>query len=309
MSAESFYFSVRASVFILAIALVASAAAPARADDALLSSEEPADGHGHRLIWPDNWGRWTLTDTLTSAGAGILTALFLGLGPRFEGQWDTPNALDAAARDALGVHSPRPRQRLLDASDLTLSAAVSIPLLIDAMVIAWWYHDSPDVARELALLAVEVQFITSVIQTASNVFASRQRPYGRRCGDTVDASDRDCIQPVRYRSFFSGHTSQSFAGAVTSCMFHARLPLYERKAYDRLACATGLLAATTTGMLRIFGDMHYLTDVLTGALVGSAIGVLIPALRMRSGTRFNRPLGFYGVPVDGGFHMGVMGHL
>lgn len=45
----------------------------------------------------------------------------------------------------------------------------------------------------------------------------------------------------------------------------------------------GLGAAVTAGWLRIAGDKHYFTDVLTGALVGSAIGFGMPYLLHRRG--------------------------
>ena len=43
----------------------------------------------------------------------------------------------------------------------------------------------------------------------------------------------------------------------------------------------GLSFATTGAYLRIAADRHYATDVLTGALVGSAIGFSVPYLAHR----------------------------
>ena len=37
--------------------------------------------------------------------------------------------------------------------------------------------------------------------------------------------------------------------------------------------------AAGVGYLRIASDTHYLTDVLAGAAVGTAFGVLVPSLR------------------------------
>ena len=44
---------------------------------------------------------------------------------------------------------------------------------------------------------------------------------------------------------------------------------------------TSLLFAATVGYLRFAAGMHYPTDILTGALVGSAIGYLIPLLHKK----------------------------
>jgi membrane-associated phospholipid phosphatase len=40
----------------------------------------------------------------------------------------------------------------------------------------------------------------------------------------------------------------------------------------------GFPVAALTGYLRIAGDKHYMSDVLTGAAVGSAIGYMVPRL-------------------------------
>ena len=40
--------------------------------------------------------------------------------------------------------------------------------------------------------------------------------------------------------------------------------------------ASGLSMAAFTGYLRIAADKHYLSDVLTGAIVGSAVGFVVP---------------------------------
>jgi membrane-associated phospholipid phosphatase len=73
-------------------------------------------------------------------------------------------------------------------------------------------------------------------------------------------------------SFYSGHTSESVslavaAGTVASIRHYRLAPL---------VWATSLPLALATGYLRIGADRHYFTDVLTGALVGAAIGFLVP---------------------------------
>ena len=39
---------------------------------------------------------------------------------------------------------------------------------------------------------------------------SRERPYGRLCTEAQFGETSDCLLYNRYRSFFSGHTSQAF---------------------------------------------------------------------------------------------------
>ena len=57
------------------------------------------------------------------------------------------------------------------------------------------------------------------------------------------------------------------AGTVASMRKHRLAPLM---------WVAGLSFATTGAYLRIAADRHYATDVLTGAVVGSAIGFSVP---------------------------------
>ena len=47
--------------------------------------------------------------------------------------------------------------------------------------------------------------------------------------------------------------------------------------------ASGLTLAGVTGYLRIAGDKHYFTDVVTGAVVGSFVGFAVPYWLHRGG--------------------------
>jgi membrane-associated phospholipid phosphatase len=82
--------------------------------------------------------------------------------------------------------------------------------------------------------------------------------------------------PDSKHSFFSGHTSYTFSFAVfLSTTFANYNPDSSLKPY---VWSTSLLLAATTGYLRLAAGMHYPTDIIAGAIVGSAIGYLIPLL-------------------------------
>lgn len=70
------------------------------------------------------------------------------------------------------------------------------------------------------------------------------------------------------RSFPSGHTSMSFAAAATL-----------EKRYGWKAGLPALAVATFVGFARVRADKHYAQDVLAGALIGSASGLLITSKR------------------------------
>ena len=73
------------------------------------------------------------------------------------------------------------------------------------------------------------------------------------------------------------HTSVAFASAGFSCAMHLSRGLYGN-ALDQGSCVTSLALAALTGVMRVAGDQHYLSDVLFGAVVGFVIGHLVPVL-------------------------------
>jgi membrane-associated phospholipid phosphatase len=81
-------------------------------------------------------------------------------------------------------------------------------------------------------------------------------------------------------SFYSGHTSFAFALAtVASYTFTLRHP----HSWLRWLVWPGLMAiASIEPVLRVYSGDHFPTDVIAGAVIGSAVGLLIPALHRRS---------------------------
>lgn len=68
-------------------------------------------------------------------------------------------------------------------------------------------------------------------------------------------------------SFPSGHTATAFT--------NASLLFYEYKDANVWYASSGFLFATATGVLRIANNKHYVSDVLTGAGIGTAVGFLV----------------------------------
>lgn len=77
-----------------------------------------------------------------------------------------------------------------------------------------------------------------------------------------------------YTSMVSGHATAGFAIAVSTGVVAA---LRGRSSTPWLFLA-GLSIAAASSYLRIAADRHYLTDVIAGAALGTAVGIAVPLL-------------------------------
>ncbi len=94
------------------------------------------------------------------------------------------------------------------------------------------------------------------------------------------------------RSFFSGHTSVAFAMAVfLSTVYGDYHPNSEWKPF---IWGVSLLAASTVGYLRYAAGKHFTTDIITGAVVGSAVGYFIPFIHRTNESDLDFSLGING---------------
>ena len=126
-----------------------------------------------------------------------------------------------------------------------------------------------------ALTVTEALVLTNGLTQLAKYTVARARPYVRlqreQSRDFVAGHDD-------HLSFFSGHTSSTFALAVAA---GTTASLREQR-MQAVVWPVGLTLASLTGYLRMAAHRHYFTDVLTGALVGSLVGVLVPFLHARS---------------------------
>jgi membrane-associated phospholipid phosphatase len=239
----------------------------------------PQKNEGSSLLWKPRWRKFSDAEYVVTSVSIAITVGTLFVPPR-PTAWNTGGILfDESVRNALRPRSTGWRLNLRDTSDVLLSIASTYPFLIDALAVAWWHRGSTVVATQMALMNAEAMAITAAIQGMVSAFVSRERPYGASGHDCVEGvQTEDCIRSNRYRSFFSGHTSQAFVSAALTCAHHGNLPLYGTVAGDTTACVTGVAVAATIGTLRIVSDMHYASDVITGAVLGSLVGLGVPYL-------------------------------
>jgi len=234
---------------------------------------------GPPLVW--RWSPFSTADYLVTATGGALTLTTAIVQPRARHALSGGILFDDAVRNELRAHSLAAQYRFRDASDVGLSLTVTWPFFADALTTAWWYRGSRDTAEHMALIDLEAFAIAGAAQGVTNVLVSRERPYGPSCGSSeLPANAIDCEGSQRYRSFFSGHATFAFTGAALVCVHHSENELLGPP-WDALSCVASYAVAATTASFRVAGDVHYASDVILGALVGTVVGYGVPLLHYR----------------------------
>jgi membrane-associated phospholipid phosphatase len=134
-----------------------------------------------------------------------------------------------------------------------------------------------DVWAADAEVFTETLVVNGALVTAAKYIV--QRPLPR-----TYAGDPNLInQPGGYRSFYSGHTSLVFAGlAATAMTMRLR---YGEKVWPWVV--TGVVG-TSVAIERVADGRHFPSDVIVGALMGSATGIAVPWLHARAQSRHQR---------------------
>jgi membrane-associated phospholipid phosphatase len=94
--------------------------------------------------------------------------------------------------------------------------------------------------------------------------------------------------PSSAGSFYSGHTSAAFSLAVFTGIWFD--DIYSGSHWSKWVWGGGLSVAALTGILRMAGGMHYPSDVLAGAAIGSLIGWMVPTLHKRNSKSNGAPI-------------------
>ena len=178
----------------------------------------------------------------------------------------TPNSLDASVRNALVWKDTARASRWSN----VLVGVLPVGLGAWDALAARAAGDGDAAWIDLLILA-EAGMITLDLDQIMKYSVGRQRPYayfGSSGGAAVDG-DRDA-----FLSFFSSHTAFAFTEAAAAGTI-ARMRGYSSWP---AVYAAGFAVSGTIGYLRIAADKHYLTDVLVGAAIGTAIGFAVPLL-------------------------------
>jgi membrane-associated phospholipid phosphatase len=121
------------------------------------------------------------------------------------------------------------------------------------------------------LVIAEATLVSSALQVVTGFAVARPRP--RVYGDDAPVEDRTDANAAR--SFFSGHVADTVATSV------ATLRTFQRLGKPTLAWVlfgTTMAGSTLVGVARVASGAHFPTDVVTGAAIGTGIGLALPAI-------------------------------
>lgn len=203
--------------------------------------------------------------------------------------------ISALDRSALGLYNVNART----AGDVVLVANLVVPLAFD-----FAYQRSIGApARHFitdAVIVGEALAVSVGVQQLVSFATQRPRPYAY----SPQLSPGLAQNPDTYLSFYSGHTATSFAAATaTSYLFSLRYPS-SRWRIPLWTLTHGL--AAFDGYLRVAAGYHFWTDVLMGAIAGSSIGLIVPAIHRRNSP--TRQAWLAPMPVPGGAVVSLLVH-
>lgn len=265
-----------ACVIALSLVLVLATAQVPQAPEALAAPSHALRVEAGRdlLITGSAAGLW-LTSELLKPQLAPQTCRWCA-GP---GGSEAINAFDRIGYDHLKWEDTRTAARI---SDLGAFAVVPLSMLGGGALLALDSGAAADIPENLLIVAQSAA-IAGLVNQAVKFLAGRQRPYAHRGTDAEllahDKADSNL-------SFYSGHTNVAFVLAASMGTV-AELRGYE---HSWIIWAVGMPLAAAVGWMRVAADRHYLTDVLVGAVMGTAFGVAIPLLlhpRKEEGTRLS----------------------
>ncbi len=150
----------------------------------------------------------------------------------------------------------------------TMALAMATPAILAIMPSSEWLT--------IGVMYAETLLIANGIKEWTKLLVYRARPYmyfDDYPQDKLEDGDWNC-------SFPSGHTTFAFAGAAfTTMVFCQCFPASNWK-YVVAGASFGM--AVLTGAFRMASGNHFFTDVLVGAVIGSAVGFAVPYMHTKS---------------------------
>ncbi|WP_394841033.1 phosphatase PAP2 family protein [Pendulispora brunnea] len=156
-------------------------------------------------------------------------------------------------------------------SDFLLAGTIMTPMFANLLT------RDPD-ALPKTIVTGEALSLCIFLNALSKYSVQRPRPY-------TYATDREILgfaasrRGEAYLSFYSSHSTNAFAAAVSGGLLFG----YGNSDTELRAVVWGveMALASATATERVRAGQHFPSDVLLGAVVGTAIGILVPRAHMR----------------------------
>jgi membrane-associated phospholipid phosphatase len=191
----------------------------------------------------------------------------------------TPAAINAFDRGAAEAWSPAWGDRSDQGRNALVGAAVLVTFVpLAPRVIEGRWRDAVTLGT---MFAESYLLLRGATYTAKGL-VGRTRPFAYNTTLSVDErlaiADAD-PQDAR-QAFYSGHAAAAFA--LATLMSRVFTDIHGRTAASHVLWASSLSVAGFTAFARVKAGMHYPSDVLVGAAVGTVIGVGVPWLHRRA---------------------------
>jgi membrane-associated phospholipid phosphatase len=138
-----------------------------------------------------------------------------------------------------------------------------------------------------AVVVAESGLAATAVASVLTLAAGRPRPF--LYGDKAPSSARNGADAGL--SYLSSHAAISFAIATSTLVTMRRLHPHSRANW--IVVGVGGAIATFVATARVLGGMHFITDVVGGAIVGMSLGMIVPSLHAS-------PVSIVPVAGDGG---------
>jgi membrane-associated phospholipid phosphatase len=172
-----------------------------------------------------------------------------------------PKDVNSIDRHAIGNDSDIASR----AGDIMVGLSLVTPVVLDWLALRQVGPYLEDLTIFAETLAVSGAFLTIAKHATS-------RPFPR-----TYAGDPDLVGHAGgYRSFYSGHTTLTFAALSASSFTIGR-----RYGIHFLPWLTTVVIGSSVGVAMVASGWHFPSDVAVGAVAGTTVGVAIPVLHLR----------------------------
>lgn len=213
---------------------------------------------------------------ITAVGAITQSAAFAILDPKLaeaDIRMLEPESVNWLDRGATRNYSERAHTQ----SDYTLNVLMVAPAAIGAAEL----HQS-GLKNSLIYggMYIETFLLTNGVKDLTKDIVQRTRPVFYNVDLSITERTAIANEGDARTSFYSGHTAVAFSSAVFLASTHDEI--FDAPIRSTIIWSGALGLATTTGYLRYKAGKHFPSDILAGAVIGSAIGYWVPKMHMKS---------------------------